>query len=88
MFKSLKNRKLKVKSQKLLLLIFFLFSILYSIPSTAQCAMCRASLESEGNIQKAEAVNNGIVYLMVIPYVLAGTLGYVIYKMYKNRTRD
>jgi hypothetical protein len=47
--------------------------------------MCRASLESEGNTQKAEAVNNGIVYLMVIPYILAGTLGYVIYKMYKNR---
>lgn len=85
MFKSFENQKPKIKSQKLLLSIFFLFSILYSLPTTAQCAMCRASLESEGNTQKAEAVNNGIVYLMVIPYILAGTLGYVIYKMYKNR---
>ncbi len=66
--------------------IFILFSFLYTLSSQAQCAMCRASLESEGNTSKAEAVNDGIVYLMVIPYVLVAVVGVVVYRMYsKNK---
>ncbi len=66
--------------------IFILFSLLYTLSSQAQCAMCRASLESEGNTSKAEAVNDGIVYLMVIPYVLVAVVGVVVYRMYsKNK---
>jgi uncharacterized membrane protein len=42
--------------------------------------MCRAALEGEGNSAKAEAVNDGIVYLMAIPYVLVGVIGYYIYR--------
>jgi hypothetical protein len=53
--------------------------------SNAQCAMCRASLESEGNTMKAEAVNDGIVYLMVIPYILVGIVGVFVYRMYANK---
>lgn len=63
----------------------FKFSILFIVffvtNSDAQCAMCRASLASEGNKTKVEAVNDGIVYLMVIPYLLAGGIGYAIFKM-------
>ena len=47
----------------------------------AQCAMCRAALESEEGSVKAEAVNDGIVYLMAIPYILVGVLGYAIYRL-------
>ena len=43
--------------------------------------MCRAALESEGGGVKAEAVNDGIVYLMAIPYILVGVLGYAIYRL-------
>jgi hypothetical protein len=64
---------------------FLLCSIFFSINSQAQCAMCRASLEGEGNIAKAQAVNDGIVYLMVIPYVLAVFVAVIIYRMYKKR---
>ncbi|WP_300489324.1 hypothetical protein [Flavobacterium sp.] len=52
-----------------------------SLNANAQCAMCRAALESEEGGVKAEAVNDGIVYLMVIPYVLVGVLGYAIYRL-------
>ena len=45
----------------------------------AQCAMCRAVLESEGNVDVAEGINDGIVYLMAIPYVLIAGIGIVIY---------
>lgn len=58
--------------------ILVLLILLNSVAMQAQCAMCRAALESEGNTLKAEAVNDGIVYLMAIPYILvAGIMYYV-----------
>jgi hypothetical protein len=50
--------------------------------------MCRASLESEGNPTKAAAVNDGIVYLMVIPYILVGVVGLVVYRMYTKKKQE
>lgn len=50
----------------------------------AQCAMCRAVLESEGNVETAEGINNGIVYLMAIPYILVAVLFYFVYQKMKN----
>lgn len=60
---------------------FFLLSMLFSLSTQAQCAMCRAALESEEGSVQAEAVNDGIVYLMAIPYILVGVLGYAIYRL-------
>lgn len=62
------------------------FSALLFLPETAeaQCAMCRAVLESEGSTETAQGINNGIVYLMAIPYVLVGVLFFFVYKKMKN----
>lgn len=79
--KDIENRRFSLKSK----VVYILFSIFYSLNTQAQCAMCRASLESEGNTAKAEAVNDGIVYLMVIPYVLVGVVGIVVYRMYSKK---
>tara|TARA_R100000988_G_C3945710_1_gene138507 strand:+ start:413 stop:571 length:159 start_codon:yes stop_codon:yes gene_type:complete len=46
--------------------------------------MCRAVLESEESGTAAKGINNGIVYLMIFPYLLIGGIGYVIYKMRKK----
>jgi hypothetical protein len=73
-----------VKFNKFAFMIFVLF---YNFSSYSQCAMCRASLEGEGNVKKAEAVNDGIVYLMVIPYILAGFVAIIIYRMYSKRKK-
>lgn len=51
----------------------------------AQCAMCRASLESTGNVSQAEAVNDGIIYLMIIPYVLVALIAFAVYRMYRKK---
>lgn len=87
----------KVRSQKLELgsgrkkckslcsFLFILFSLFFALTTKAQCAMCRAVLTSEGNKAKAEAVNDGIVYLMVIPYVLVGIIGFIIYRMFRKK---
>ena len=67
------------------LIVYVLYSIFFSLNSQAQCAMCRAALESEGNSNKAAAVNDGIVYLMVIPYLIVGFVGFFIYRMYYKK---
>lgn len=66
--------------------IFLLIaSCFFSLSINAQCAMCRAALEGEGNVKKAEAVNDGIVYLMLIPYILVGLIGFAVYRIYKKK---
>ena len=51
---------------------------------SAQCAMCRAVLESNGDNAVAEGINNGIVYLMAIPYILVGVIIFVVYRKVKS----
>ena len=60
-------------------ILLVLFVIMPEL-AEAQCAMCRAALESEADNGQAEGVNNGIVYLMAIPYILVGGLFYLIYR--------
>jgi hypothetical protein len=72
------------KKTKLTTLFFGICFLFFGISSYAQCAMCRAALAGEGNKAKAAAVNDGIVYLMVIPYVLVAGIGYYIYRMRKK----
>lgn len=49
----------------------------------AQCSMCRAVTESNLKTDDAftigNGLNNGIVYLMFIPYILAGIFAYAFY---------
>lgn len=55
--------------------------MLFFLPEiNAQCAMCRAVLESDADGSTAEGINNGILYLMAFPYLLVGVIGYMIYK--------
>ena len=68
-------------------LFFVLTAFIFSVSVNAQCAMCRAAIEIEGNAGKAKAINDGIVYLMVIPYVLVGAIGFAIYRMRKQKKK-
>jgi len=50
----------------------------------AQCSMCRAVLESEADGGAAEAINDGIMYLMVFPYILVAGVGFAIYRLMRT----
>lgn len=65
---------------KQIFLLVIVMLLLPLIDAEAQCAMCRAVLESESSGKAAEGINNGIVYLMAIPYVLVAGLFYFIYR--------
>ncbi len=64
------------------------FVFLLTIPTNAQCAMCRAALTNDANMEQAKAVNDGIVFLMAVPYLLVAVVGYFIYKMRKTKTKS
>ena len=67
----------------------FILFVLFSIYAEAQCAMCRAVLESEEGQSTAEGVNNGIIYLMSIPYILVSGIGFIIYwKFFRVKKTD
>ncbi|MGV3460349.1 MAG: hypothetical protein ACO1N9_07845 [Flavobacterium sp.] len=71
-----------MKKFPLLILLF-----ITSVNANAQCAMCRAALENSDGPIKAEGVNDGIMYLMVFPYLLIGLVGYAIYRMRTKRKK-
>lgn len=72
-------------SQRQILILVIVFALLSSTDLQAQCAMCRAALESEEGLEQAKGINNGIIYLMIFPYLLLGILGIVIYKKMKKK---
>jgi hypothetical protein len=82
-----KNKEQRA-NRKWMNILCFLFSIFFALSSNAQCAMCRAALAGESNKAQAQAVNDGIVYLMVIPYLLVGAIGYYIYRMRMNNKKQ
>jgi hypothetical protein len=66
-------------------IFLFLTMVLFAVgEASAQCSMCRAVLESGDAQETAKGINNGIVYLMAIPYVLVTFVGYQIFKLLKK----
>ena len=70
--------------QRILFVVFALFTF---FTTNAQCAMCRAVLESEEGQSTAKGVNDGIVYLMIFPYVLIAGIGIAIYMRFSNKKK-
>jgi len=72
-----------------ILLVFVLISVLMVVLSpdlAAQCPMCRMSAESnlENGGTEGKGLNNGILYMLSLPYLLVASLGYI---WYRNRNR-
>ena len=74
-------------SFKIIVLIIFL--VLIKASAFAQCAMCKAVVESNAQSGDSivEGVNNAILYLMGIPYLLIAVVGIMWHKKFlKNET--
>ncbi|MBF8151200.1 hypothetical protein ITJ86_14925 [Winogradskyella sp. F6397] len=65
-------------------ILFSLLFFLFVFKTNAQCAMCRAVLESGEDQSMAEGINDGIVFLMAVPYILVGTIGFIIYRKFNK----
>jgi hypothetical protein len=54
----------------------------------AQCAMCSINAEQgtkNGNTQ-GKGINDGVLYLMAMPYLLIASIGVLWYMKYRKRT--
>lgn len=63
---------------------FIMLILLISQGVNAQCAMCKAVVES-GNNPMADGINNGILYLMAMPYLLVLIAGVLFLKFYLKK---
>jgi hypothetical protein len=63
------------------IILFFLFYLLMlHIDASAQCSICAKTVMQMGN-KPAQGFNDGILYLMIVPYIAIGVMAY---KWWKN----
>lgn len=65
----------------------FIMALLVAPELQGQCAMCKAVAETShnGGSSVADGLNYGIIYLMTIPYLLMGVIGFVVYRHQKGK---
>jgi hypothetical protein len=68
-------------------LLVVTLGILSAPTASAQCPMCRMSAESnlENGGTEGKGLNTGILYLLAMPYLLVGGLGYI---WWRNRSKE
>ena len=53
------------------------------------CAMCRAALESSPEGKSiAASLAHGILMLLILPYAVLATFGFVIYRAYRKKSKQ
>ena len=60
-------------------LFFVLINILPTVLANAQCAMCTKTASQLGE-KPAQGLNNGILYLMLMPFIIVGFIAYFWWK--------
>jgi hypothetical protein len=71
--------------------LFFAFALSFLLlgqllvvtPAQAQCVMCKSQVEAakaENDDYDVAGLNKGIVYMMIVPYILMGAVGYFWYR--------
>jgi hypothetical protein len=69
--------------KKFILLSFFLLAVFFMQTATAQCSLCTKTAQQLGE-KPAQGLNSGILYLMFMPFVLVGFIGYRWWKNNKE----
>ncbi len=74
--------------KKILAILLFFFTVLAISPdANAQCSMCTANAEmgvKNGNTQ-TKGLNSGVLYLLAIPFLLAGGVGVIWYTNFRKK---
>lgn len=64
-------------------LLLGLLLSLAPLAARAQCVMCKSQVEAarqEGDDYEVGGLNKGIVYMMTVPYILMGAVGFFWYR--------
>lgn len=67
-------------------MLVILITSVFLIETWAQCPMCRMSAESNlrAGGTAGQGLNTGILYMLVAPYLLVGTLAFLWWKQKKR----
>src|SRR5262245_1709819 len=73
-------------------------ALVIAVPMASACPMCKEAIVSPGDgsltpeeqesVPLAKAINNSIYLFVAMPYLLVGTVGFLIYRGYKNKLRQ
>lgn len=76
--------------KKVFVLTALASSLLFTTTASAQCAMCRMNAEnaSKENAGIGQGLNDGIIYLMGIPYLLLGVGAVAFFRHRKSLIPD
>ena len=67
------------------ILLGAVFMMLITVSVSAQCSICTKTAQQMGE-KPAKALNAGILYLMTVPYLVVGFVGYRLWK--QNQDKD
>ena len=74
---------------KILRIVVFSIALFCCLPTElpAQCPMCRMTAESnlKAGGSAGKGLNRGILYMLAMPYLLVGTMGYI---WWRNRREE
>ncbi len=75
-----------MKNKVLVFAILLLAFCFLPLDSYAQCAMCKSAAETNLRQGGGDPVglNNGILYILSMPYLLVGAIGYWWYRNRRN----
>ncbi len=66
-----------------------IFVTILDVSASAQCVMCRSTVESNRADDKlskfGNGLNKGILFLMSVPYILVGTVGFLWYRSNRKK---
>lgn len=78
-----------IKKNKVLILVVCLCILFPTMDALAQCPMCRAAAETnlaQGGTE-GKGLNKGILYMLTLPYLLIGTIGFLWWKNKKEESK-
>ncbi len=56
--------------------------------AAAQCALCRAAIRSSDAVGFVQGLRSGILLLLLMPYLIVGTIAFAIYRAYRRQRSD
>ena len=72
-----------------LLVVVVCLAVLIPMDAAAQCAMCRTALENSAEGKAiAGSFRLGILFLLAAPYVIFGTVGFMIFRAHRRKAAE
>jgi hypothetical protein len=73
--------------RKIIVLIVFVCLLAVANEAAAQCPMCKTAVESsqKSGGSAGLGLNDGILYLLAMPYLLVGGIAFLWYRNYRRK---